>query len=71
MLDFAKLTTEEAIAYCHKHANQYKADMFAADEDGAEAFDCLVGCLESSHIMPAQLPSYGMDYEAAEAEEKK
>ena len=49
------VTKEEAIAYCNKHRQQYLSDVASIRE-----FDCLISCLESGHIKPEELPSYGM-----------
>lgn len=60
--DFAAMTKEEALAYCYKHENQFKSDMYAEDQDGVEQFDCLIVILEGGTIQPKDLPDYGMDY---------
>ena len=62
---FDSMSKEEALSYCYKHRNQYISDLYAADEDGREQFDCLIGILESGTIQPSELPDYGMDYEEA------
>lgn len=55
---FEKMTIQEAVQYCHRHANEFKA------ENGERQFDCLVTAIKSGTIKPAELPSYGMDYDA-------
>jgi hypothetical protein len=57
-----EMTKEQAIAYCRKHENEFKSEMFASGEDGVEQFGCLVSCLESGHIKPTELADYGMDF---------
>lgn len=59
---FEKMTKEEAIAYCHKHANEFKAEMYECGENGERQFNCLIQILTSGTIQPKDLPSYGMDY---------
>lgn len=60
--DFSTMTKEEALAYCYKHERQFKADAYAAGEDGERQFDCLIEILEGETIQPKDLPGYGMDY---------
>jgi hypothetical protein len=61
---FEKMTKEEALEYCYKHANEFKADAYASGDNGERQFDCLIEILESGTIEPKNLPSYGMDYGA-------
>lgn len=58
------MTKEEAIAYCHKHRNEFLSDAYAMGEDGQQQYDCLVACLESGTIKPDELADYGMSYGA-------
>jgi len=62
---FDSMSKEEALSYCYKYRNQYISDLYAADEDGLEQFNCLIAILEGDTIKPSQLPDYGMDYEEA------
>lgn len=62
MIDFSKMTKEEAIKYCYRHENQFKADCYASNTNGERAFDCLIAILEYDSITPSELPEYGMDY---------
>ena len=61
---FEEMTKEEALKYCYKHANEFKADAYECDENGEIQFDCLIEILESGTIEPKELPDYGMDYGA-------
>jgi len=61
-INFELMTKEEALEYCYKHENEYKADAYASGENGERQFDCLIDILESETISPSELPSYGMDY---------
>ena len=61
---FEEMTKREALEYCYKNENKFKAEMYLIDEDGERQFDCLVEILESETIQPKDLPSYGMDYGA-------
>ena len=63
MEPFDSMTQEEAIAYCHKNANKFKAELYAMDEDGERQFGCLLVLVEDGTVTPAELPDYGMDYE--------
>lgn len=56
------MNKEEAIAYCYKHANEYKRDVYAAGGNGEREFDCLISILEEDVITPEQLKDYGMNY---------
>jgi hypothetical protein len=64
MTDFRIMTKEEAIEYCYEHKNDFIKDgCESGDGDNIfEQFECLISCLESGHITPAELPDYGMDY---------
>lgn len=59
---FENMTVEEAIQYCYKYANDYKAEMYECGEDGERAFECLIEILENGTIQPKDLPDYGMNY---------
>jgi len=61
---FEKMTKEEALEYCYKHANKFKAEMYECGENGERQFECLIDILESGTIQPKELPAYGMDYGA-------
>jgi hypothetical protein len=65
------MTKEEALAYCHKHADEFKRDCYAAGENGERQFACLIDCLESGHIKPEQLADYGMTYDEEPKQEEK
>lgn len=56
------MTKKEALEYCYKHANKFKAEMYESGENGERQFDCLIEILKSGVIGPKELPSYGMDY---------
>ena len=56
-------TKQEALDYCYKHESEFKSDCYRAGEDGQRQFDYLISCVESGHIKPEELPSYGMDYD--------
>ena len=56
--NFQDMSLEEALDYCYEHKAQY----LKSSEEGEEEFNCLVSCLESGHILPSQLPEYGMKY---------
>lgn len=56
------MNKEEAIAYCYKHADEYKRDMYESGENGERQFECLIDILESEIIKPEELKDYGMDY---------
>jgi len=59
------MTREDAIAYCHRHRDEYIRDAGSIDE-GIRQFDCLISILEDEVITPDQLAEYGMDYEDPE-----
>ena len=40
--NFVELTVKEALDYCYKHANKFKAGMYEINEDGERQFDCLI-----------------------------
>lgn len=62
MANFKGMTKEEALKYCHKNENKFKADAYEAGENGNRQFDCLIEIIESGTITPAEMPDYGMDY---------
>lgn len=62
MADFKSMTQGEAIDYCYKHANEYKAEMYECGENGERQFDCLISILEDGTITPSDLPEYGMNF---------
>ena len=64
MTDFTKMTKEEALRYCHEHANKFKAECYESGEDGVGQFDCLIEILSSGTISPSELPDYGMEYDS-------
>ena len=64
MPDFASMSIDDAIAYCHANKSQYVADSGDYD-DGIRQFCCLIAILESGTITPSELPQYGMCYPAA------
>ena len=57
--DFNKMSTNEAIAYCYRHKNDFLKDF---GDGGQRSFDCLISIIESGNIKPSELPDYGMDY---------
>lgn len=57
-----EMTLEEAISYCFRHANEFKAKMYEAGENGERQFECLIGMLEEETIQPNELPNYGMNF---------
>lgn len=59
---FEKMTKEEAIKYCYKYSNEFKAEMYECGENGERQFQCLISLLENETIHPKDLLSYGMDY---------
>ena len=61
---FEKMTKEDALEYCYKHAKEFKAEMYECGENGERQFECLIEILESDIIKPKELPDYGMDYGA-------
>jgi hypothetical protein len=61
--NFSTMTKEEALEYCTKHENQFKADAYADGENGERLFECLILIVEEGTISPSELPNYGMDYE--------
>jgi hypothetical protein len=66
------MTKEEAIAYCHKHRNEFLADAYAMGENGQRQYDCLIVCIEEGTIKPEELAAYGMAYDTHnKAMEKK
>jgi len=62
-MDFGIITKEQALEYCYKHENEFKADCYSAGEDGCRQFDCLIGIIESGTIKPSELPDYGMEFD--------
>lgn len=60
---FDKMTKEEALDYCYKYENKYKAEMYECGEDGEREFGCLIMILDGDTIQPKDLPDYGMNYE--------
>jgi hypothetical protein len=60
---FEQMTKEEAIKYCYKNANKFKAEMYKDGENGERQFECLISILTSGSIKPSELPDYGMDFE--------
>jgi hypothetical protein len=67
---FKTMTKEQALEYCYKHENKYKAGAFEDGEDGVRQFECLIGILESGTIQPSELPEYGMDFETEYVDEE-
>jgi hypothetical protein len=62
MSDFNIMTKEEALDYCQKHADEFKADCYRSGDNGESQFDCLISIVEDGIISPSELPSYGMEY---------
>jgi len=50
------LLKKEALEYCYKHANKFKADMYECGQNGERQFDCLISILQDDIIEPKQLP---------------
>ena len=61
MTNFESMTVDEAIDHCYKYKNEYIKDCGDVSE-GMEQFECLISCLESGDINPAELPEFGMGY---------
>lgn len=61
-MNFEKMTKEEALDYCYKNENNFKADAYKLGVNGGRAFDCLIQIIESGTIEPKELPDYGMNY---------
>ena len=63
--DFTSMTTEQALEYCYDRRDAYIGDLICDSNsvgDAIQQFECLISCIESGQMMPAELPSYGMEY---------
>lgn len=61
--DFKNMSTDEALDYCYKHSDEYKAGLYLCGENGERSFDCLIAIVEDGTIEPSELPDYGMEFD--------
>ena len=63
---FDNMSVTDAIEYCHEHKHEFERDACSNGEfaeDAINQYDCLLSLLESGHVLPANIPDYGMDFE--------